>query len=169
MHNAHTANGVATTAKQGGITNNGKFEALTNNSKASEYATELGFITSKEREDYFFLTYLNNLPVTDYKAFKNFRMRLAWEISEIAGGKEGNQSTVWNVVTALNTVRKKGNWVEEGNTFRGSMNDLVLHSLHSNIKAQVENVIELFGWEKGFEDVVKEIVFTLNFDNPFAA
>lgn len=160
---------TATTANQGGITNNGKFEALTNNSKASEYATELGFITSKEREDYFFLTYLNNLPVSDYKAFKNFRMRLAWEISEIAGGKEGNQSTVWNVVTALNTLREKGNWVEEGNTFRGSVNDLVLHSLHSNIKAQVENVIEMFGWEKGFEDVVKEIVFTLNFGNPYAA
>lgn len=160
---------VATTAKQGGNNNYGKFEALINNSKASEYATELGFITSKEREDYFFLIYLQNLPVTDYKAFKSFRMRLAWEISEIAGGKEGNQSTVWNVVTALNTLREKGNWVEEGNTFRGSMNDLVLHSLHSNIKAQVENVIEMFGWEKGFEEVVKEIVFTLNFGNPYAA
>ena len=91
---------VATTAKQGGNNNYGKFEALINNSKASEYATELGFITSKEREDYFFLTYLNNLPVTDYKAFKSFRMRLAGEISEIIGRKEGNHSTVENVVSA---------------------------------------------------------------------
>ena len=76
---------------------------------------------------------------------------------------------VWNVVTALNTLREKGNWVEEGNTFRGSMNDLVLHSLYSSAKGHLENVIEMFGWEKGFEDVVKEIVFTLNFDNPYAA
>lgn len=160
MHNAHTANGVATTANQGGITNNGKFEALINNSKASEYATELGFITSKEREDYFFLTYLNNLPVTDYKAFKNFRMRLAWEISEIIGRKEGNHSTVENVVKALNTVRSKGNWVEEGNTTHGTVNDLVLHSLYTNIKAQLENVIEHMNWGKD-EVTVKEIIFNL--------
>jgi hypothetical protein len=46
---------------------------------------------------------------------------------------------------------------------------LYLHSLYSNIKAQVDNVIELIGWEKGFEDVVKEIVFNLYFDNPYAA
>ena len=162
-------NGVATTAEQGGNNNYGKFEALSNNSKASEFATELGFITPKEREDYFYLLYLQNLPVTDYNAFKGFRLRLGWEITEIAGDKKGNQSTVWNVVTALNTVREKGNWIEEGNTFRGSVNDLYLHSLYSNIKAQVDNVIELIGWEKGFEDVVKEIVFNLYFDNPYAA
>ena len=160
MANNANVTGKANTAKQGVITNNGKFEALINNRKASAYATEFGFTTPNEREDYFYLLYIQNLPLTDYNAFEGLRLRLGWEISEIIGRKEGNHSTVENVVKALNTVRSKGNWVEEGNTTHGTVNDLVLHSLYTNIKAQLENVIEHMNWGKD-EATVKEIIFNL--------
>lgn len=166
---AITKKEMATTANQGGNNNYGKFEALINNNKASQYATELGFITSKEREDYFHLLYLENLPVTNYEAWKSWRLRLGWEISEIAGDKKGNQSTVYDVVTALNTLIMKGNWVEDGNTVYGDVNSLVLHKTWSNIVEQIRNIIKGFNFDEEFEDEVTDKVFGLNFNNPYAA
>lgn len=150
------------------VTSKGRFEELVNSTQASEFATELGF-TGKEREDYFHLLYLENLPVTNYEAWKSWRLRLGWEISEIAGDKGGNQSTVWDVVTALNTLIMRGNWVEEGNTIRGDVNSLVLHKTWSNIVEQIRNIISKFNFDEKFEDEVTDKVFGLNFDNPYAA
>lgn len=150
------------------VTSKGHFEKLVNSTKASEFATEIGFV-GKEREDYFHLLYLENLPVTNYEAWKKWRLRLAWEISEVAGDKEGNQSTVWEVVTALNTLIMRGNWVEEGNNVRGDLNSLVLYNTWSNIIEQVRNIIRGFNFDEEFEDEVTDKVFGLNFDNPYAA
>ena len=60
----------------------------------------------------------------------------------------------------LNTLREKGNWIEEGNCIRGSMNDLLLRHIYSNIKAQLDNVIEQMNW--GDDEVtVKEIIYSV--------
>lgn len=150
------------------VTSKGRFEKLVNSTKASEFATEIGFV-GKEREDYFHLLYLENLPVTNYEAWKMWRLRLGWEISEIAGDKGGNQSTVYDVVTALNTLIMKGEWVEDGNTVHGDVNSLVLHKTWSNILEQVLNIIKGFNFDEKFEDEVTDKVFGLNFDNPYAA
>ena len=162
------ADGGANTTNAYKVTSKGRFEELVNSTQASEFATELDF-TGKEREDYFHLLYLENLPVTNYEAWKSWRLRLGWEISEIAGDKGGNQSTVWDVVTALNTLIMRGNWVEEGNTVRGDVNSLVLHKTWSNILEQVRNIISKFNFDEEFEDKVTDKVFGLNFDNPYAA
>lgn len=162
------ADGGANTTNAYKVTSKGRFEKLVNSPNASEFASEIGFI-GKEREDYFHLLYLENLPVTNYEAWKSWRLRLGWEISEIAGDKGGNQSTVWDVVTALNTLIMKGEWVEDGNTVHGDVNSLVLHKTWSNIVEQVRNIIKGFNFDEKFEDEVTDKVFGLNFDNPYAA
>lgn len=163
-----SADGGANTTNAYKVTSKGRFEELVNSTQASEFATELGF-TGKEREDYFHLLYLENLPVTNYEAWKSWRLRLGWEISEIAGDKQGSQSTVYDVVTALNTLIMKGEWVEDGNTVHGDVNSLVLHKTWSNILEQVRNIIKGFNFDEKFEDEVTDKVFGLNFDNPYAA
>lgn len=150
------------------VTSMGRFEKLINSTKASEFATEIGF-AGKEREDYFYLLYLQNLPLSDYNAWQGFHRRLAWEISEISCDKKGNQSTVWDVVTALNTLIMKGNWDEEGNKVTGDLNSLVLHNLYTNIKQNLDYVISSFKWDDDFTDEVLDKVYGLNFDNPYAA
>ena len=162
------ADGGANTTNNNNVgISKGRFEKLVNSTKASEFATELGF-AGKEREDYFYLLYLQNLPLTDYNAYKSWRMRLAWEISEIAGDKEGNQSTVWHVVTSLNSLIMKGNWEEASNKVFGDVNSLVLYNLWSNITNQVINVIQGFKFDEKFEDAVIDRVFGLNFNFPYA-
>lgn len=168
IHKKYAKEVSATAGKGKKATSKGRFEELVNSTQVSEFATELGF-TGKEREDYFHLLYLENLPVTNYEAWKSWRLRLGWEISEIAGDKGGNQSTVWDVVTALNTLIMRGNWVEEGHTVRGDVNSLVLHKTWSNIVEQVRNIISKFNFDEEFEDEVTDKVFGLNFDNPYAA
>lgn len=146
----------------------GCFEKLVNSPNASEFASEIGFV-GKERDEYFYLLYLQNLTVSNYDAYKSFRMRMAIEISEIAGDKPGNQSTVWDIVSALDTLYKKGGWEQDKNCIRGDVKAMALYNLWSNMKNQLTNIIISFNFDKELEDEVMDKVFGLNFDNPYAA
>lgn len=166
MKNKNADGGANTTNANVGISE-GRFEKLVNSAQASDFATEMGFV-GKEREDYFWLLYLQNLPQTDYSGFKFWMMRLAWEITEIAGNKKGNQSTVWDLVSAMNVIKEKGNWVTEGNVTRGDVNSLVLFNLWSNTKSRIDATIKRYKFDEAFENEVMDKVYNLKFNNPYS-